>query len=127
VTSLLLHMTTRAMYAEAQRTGRYRVASLAAEGFIHLSTAEQVHLPANALFRGRRDIVLLCIDPDRLGAAVLWEPVDSADPQSMRFPHLYGELDIAAVVAVVDYLPAADGSFAPPVIQDLPGQPGGTM
>jgi len=124
--SLLLHMTTRATYAQAQATGRYRVPSLAAEGFIHLSTAEQVHLPANALFRGRRDIVLLCIDPDRLDAAVLWEPVDPADPQSMRFPHLYGELAVSAVVAVVDYRPDAEGAFQPPTGLGEVAQPGGT-
>lgn len=122
---ILLHMTTRPVYDEAIPSGRYAAASLAAEGFQHLSTAEQVHLPATALFRGRTDIVLLCIDADRLDATVLWEPADPDDPASMRFPHLYGSLDLAAVVAVVDYLPGPDGTFAPP--DELPpDQTGGT-
>lgn len=124
--NLLLHMTTPARYAEAQPAGRYRVPSLDVEGFIHLSTPEQVHLPANALFRGRQDMVLLCIDADRLDAAVLWEPVEPADPQSMRFPHLYGSLDLAAVVAVVDYRPNEEGTFEPPTRLGEVAQPGGT-
>lgn len=116
----LLHMTTRAVLAEAERSGEYRAASLAVEGFIHLSTPEQVHLPANTLFRGRQDVVLLWLDPDRLAATVLWEPGDPSDPEGMRFPHLYGPIPMAAVVATTEYRPGADGSFGPP------DQPGGT-
>jgi uncharacterized protein (DUF952 family) len=93
--------------------GEHRPESLAEVGFVHLSTPEQVHLPANRLYRGRTDLVLLHVDPDRLRDPVRFEPGVPGDPESMRFPHLYGPLPIAAVTAVSRYLPGADGAFAP--------------
>ena len=81
--------------------------------FIHLSTLEQVHLPANRLYRGRDDLVLLQIDPALLDSPVRWEPGVATDPESMLFPHLYGALPVAAVISVTSYRPGADGSFPP--------------
>ncbi len=81
--------------------------------FIHLSTPDQVHLPANRLYRGRDDLVLLHIDPELLDAPVLWEPGVTTDPESMLFPHLYGALPVRAVIRVDAYLPGPDGNFPP--------------
>lgn len=93
---------------------QYTPGSYADVGFVHLSTSRQVHLPANRLFSGREDLVLLRLDPARLNAPVRWEPGVPSDPQSMLFPHLYGPLEIAAVTAVLDYRPGSDGTFGPP-------------
>jgi uncharacterized protein (DUF952 family) len=81
--------------------------------FVHLSTVEQVHLPANRLYRGRADMVLLHIDPAALDAPVRWEPGVATDPDSMLFPHLYGPLPAHAVVRVTAYPPDSDGTFPP--------------
>ncbi|OBA82623.1 glutathione S-transferase [Mycobacterium sp. 1164966.3] len=81
--------------------------------FVHLSTPGQVHLPANRLYRGRSDLLLLYIDPAALDAPVRWEPGVPTDPQSMLFPHLYGALPASAVIEVTAYSPAPDGSFPP--------------
>ena len=84
------------------------------EGFVHLSTPEQVHLPANRLYAGCAELQLLCIDPAMLTDEVRWEPGVPSDPASMRFPHLYGPLPTTAVIGALDYLPNADGVFLPP-------------
>ena len=81
--------------------------------FVHLSTPAQVHLPANRLYRGRSDLVLLHIDPARLDSPLRWEPGIETDPDGMLFPHLYGPIPAAAVVGVTPYLPGPDGVFSP--------------
>jgi uncharacterized protein (DUF952 family) len=86
---------------------------LVSVGFVHLSTPEHVHLPANRLYRGRDDLVMLHIDPDQLNAPVRWELGVATDPESMVFPHLYGPLPIAAVISVTSYRAGADGLFPP--------------
>jgi uncharacterized protein (DUF952 family) len=111
---VILHFCGRAEWAGALASGEYAADTLPTEGFIHCSTAEQVHLPANALARGRTDLVLLQIDVARLVAPVRWEPGDPADPDSMTFPHVYGPIPVAAVVAVHDFPPSPDGFFTLP-------------
>jgi uncharacterized protein (DUF952 family) len=110
---MLVHICASNDWTHAQGLGELRPDSLEAVGFIHLSTPEQVHLPANRLYAGRTDLVLLHIDPERLDAPVRWEPGVATDPASMKFPHLYGPLPVAAVTSVTPYLPEPGGSFPP--------------
>ena len=105
---VLVHLTDPAGWRAALDTGALRPPSLAGQGFVHLSTPEQVHLPAGRLFPGRRDLVLLVVDPARLTDPVRWAPGVPGDPPGMRFPHLHGPLPTSAVVAVVPYRPPAE-------------------
>lgn len=107
----LLHICSAAQWARAQAAGEYRPRSLAESGFIHLSTPSQVHLPANRLYRGRCDLVLLSVEGNRLTSPVRWEAGDPGDPESMEFPHLYGPLPTEAVTAVTVFRPGPDGLF----------------
>ncbi|WP_280830234.1 DUF952 domain-containing protein [Mycolicibacterium frederiksbergense] len=110
---VLVHLCSADDWRRAQNRGEHRPDSLSAQGFVHLSTPEQVHLPANRLYAGRADLVLLHIDPAGLSDPVRWEPGVPTDPQSMLFPHLYGPLPAAVVTGVAAYLPGPDGRFAP--------------
>jgi uncharacterized protein (DUF952 family)/GNAT superfamily N-acetyltransferase len=103
--SVLLHLTTPPEWRAALTAGALTPPSLTDAGFVHLSTPEQVHLPAQRLFAGRRDVVLLVVDPARLPDPVRVEPGVPGDPAGMRFPHLYGPLPTAAVVGVVPWRP----------------------
>jgi uncharacterized protein (DUF952 family) len=109
----LVHLCSAAEWQAISAVGEHRPDSLGSVGFVHLSTPQQVHLPANRLFAGRADLVLLHIDPDRLTDPVLWEPGVPTDPEAMMFPHLYGPLPAAAVTHVTPYPPGPDGTFAP--------------
>ena len=112
-TSVLVHLCSKEEWRSARMLGEHRPVSLAANGFVHLSTPGQVHLPANRLFAGRTDLVLLHVDAARLTSPVRWEPGVPADPVGMVFPHLYGPLPAAAVIRVTPYRPGPDGRFAP--------------
>ena len=109
---VLVHLCSQRDWAAAQGAGYVRPPSLDDVGFVHLSTPEQVHLPANRLYSGRADLVLLVCDPALLNSPVRWEPGVPTDPDAMLFPHLYGPLPVAAVRDVRPYLPGPDGSFA---------------
>ncbi len=63
------------------------------DGFIHLSTAEQVQETAARHFAGLSDLVLAEVDLDLLGDSVHWE--ESRGGQ--LFPHVYGTIPIEAV------------------------------
>jgi uncharacterized protein (DUF952 family) len=85
----------------AESAGHYRRStlgkSLEDEGFIHCSLAAQVQMIADRVYRGRRDVVLLVIDPSRLKADVRVENLDGGE---VLFPHIYGPLPVDAVVRV---------------------------
>lgn len=89
----------------------YAPTSLDTEGFIHCSTGEQVPRVAAALFAGRRDLLLLEIDPDHLEAPLRWEDCYESGEQ---FPHLYGPLPRHAVIDVRPYLPDEQGRHPHP-------------
>lgn len=61
-----------------------------ADGFIHFSTALQVHETAAKHFQGVKDLLLVAVESDDLGAALKWEPSRGGD----LFPHLYGSLPV---------------------------------
>jgi uncharacterized protein (DUF952 family) len=111
--SVLVHLCTAADWGAAQASGEHRPKSLDDSGFVHLSTPQQVHLPANRLYGGRTDLVLLHIDAARLTSPIRWEPGVATDPDAMVFPHLYGPLPATAVISVTSYRPDANGRFMP--------------
>jgi uncharacterized protein (DUF952 family) len=107
----ILHITSRAEWENAKNLGTYRSDSLASEGFIHCSTIAQVIGSANRFFKGREDLVILSIDPDRVTPEIRDEGVDS----NHLFPHIYGELNIDAVRQVTDLEAGSDGIFVLPL------------
>jgi uncharacterized protein (DUF952 family) len=107
----IMHITTRAEWEAARTTGSYAPESLAAEGFIHCSTPDQVLDIANSFYRGRAGLVLLRIEPRRLRVEVCYENLEGG---RTLFPHVYGPIEVDAVEAVLDFPPNSDGMFKMP-------------
>lgn len=117
---LILHITTRAAWDTAVLAPTYAPATLATDGFIHCSTAAQVVYAANEHFPGQSGLVLLCLDEDLVQADVVYEDCYETGQQ---FPHIYGPLNISAVLGVIDFSPDADGRFALPPLVALAAAP----
>ena len=96
---------TASEWREAEQAGVYCGSAVDhRDGFIHFSTAEQAVETAAKWFAGQRDLVLVAVDAGALGDRLKWEPSRSG----ALFPHLYGELTLAAMRRV-DPLPV-DGA-----------------
>lgn len=107
----ILHITTLTEWQAALAAGVYRADSLDSEGFIHCSTPEQVLKPANEMFHGRSDLILLVLDPAKVQADIVYEDCYET---GMAFPHIYGPINLDAVINVVDFPPNPDGPFSLP-------------
>jgi len=102
----LLHLCPLSEWQAAQEQGEYRAASLAREGFLHCSTPAQVAATANRFYHGQHGLVLLTIDRRLVRPEIRFEPADGS-----LFPHIYGPLNLDAVVEVQEFEPGADGTF----------------
>lgn len=109
--AIIFHITKQDAWTRAKAEGSYRTEMFSIEGFIHCSTADQVIQVANIRFRGQTRLVLLSIDTDRVTAEIIYENLEGG---SQLFPHIYGELNVHAVVQVAEFEPGADGHFTLP-------------
>ncbi|MEO5723085.1 MAG: DUF952 domain-containing protein [Ilumatobacteraceae bacterium] len=114
---MIFHITDAGRWAQSCVDGAHTSSTLGVElheqGFIHCSTTAQVAGVLGRFYRGVPNLVLLHIDESRLTAPLRFEPANgpvtgsdedpTGDPTSRpagQFPHVYGPIDLAAVVAV---------------------------
>jgi len=93
----IFHITTAEEWSLAQQSGSYSHPSLASDGFIHLSSGDQVAATIDRYYENTAGLILLEVDPERVRpGALVWE----ASTGGEDFPHLYGELNLDAVTHV---------------------------
>ena len=107
--TLILHITTRRDWERAKKVGIYKTQSLEKQGFIHCSYPDQLVKVADANYPGRKDLVLLCIESNRVRADVHEE---GAGDES--YPHIFGSLNLDSVAKVLDFGPDKNGRFKLP-------------
>jgi uncharacterized protein (DUF952 family) len=113
---MIYHITSRTAWNEAQQRGDYRAESLDTEGFIHCSTATQVLPVAEAFYKGEHGLLLLLIDPILLSSDLKREPPSGGTPppgvpEGDLFPHVYGPINLDAIVKVFDLEANLDGKY----------------
>lgn len=85
----------RREWTDAQARGVFSGAPVdVRDGYIHLSTSEQLEETIRRHFAGEHDLVVLEVDAGALGDALKWEPSRGG----ALFRHLYSELPLAAVL-----------------------------
>lgn len=99
-------------WSAAQNAGVYRGSAVdARDGFIHLSTAEQLAGTLARHFADATDLMLVALDSDALGTALKWE----TSRDGVNFPHLYSDIDPAQVLWASPIKTKAPGVFGLPV------------
>lgn len=92
----------------ARRTGKFAPAPVdLKDGYIHLSTEDQVLETARLYFAGRDDLVAVEFASEDFGSALRWE----ASRGGAQFPHLYADLPVASALGA-RRLMRSGGSFA---------------
>ena len=95
--STAFKVLTAQQWADFERERVFRGAPVdIADGYIHLSTAEQLEATIAKYFAGESCLMIVEVDLNLLGDAIRWEPARGGD----LFPHIYAELPIHAVVSL---------------------------
>jgi len=94
---IIYHITTADEWKQAIRNGEYEAPSLHTEGFIHCSTQHQVAGVLERYFSGKTGLVKLTIDTELLHNELKFELAPSINEE---FPHVYGTINLDAVVGV---------------------------
>ena len=92
---MIYHVLNKTDWQKAEQLGFYEAASLATEGFIHASKAEQVWPVIDRYFKDQADLVVLHIDEHKLSSPFTYELAPSVNEE---FPHIYGPLNLDAVL-----------------------------
>lgn len=115
---MILHITTKNDWEKAQVDGEYTASSLLTEGFIHCSTIKQTVDTANIFFKGQQGLILLCIDENKLKSECKYEDPTGGgqhDPiVGNLFPHIYGSINISAIIKAVNFPTDNNGLFSLP-------------
>jgi uncharacterized protein (DUF952 family) len=108
---LIYKITPAALWRAAEAQGLFHGAPVdLADGYIHFSTADQVRETASKHFAGQDDLMLVAVDPSRLGSALRYEPSRGG----ALFPHLYASLPLTIVVWVKPLPRGTDGAHVFP-------------
>jgi uncharacterized protein (DUF952 family) len=95
MTQTAFKIFTADQWAQFQASGIFAGAPVdLADGYIHMSTADQLEETLGKHFAGQSGLVIAQIELSSFGDALKWE----VSRGGALFPHLYGVLPMAAVV-----------------------------
>lgn len=105
----IYHIIPKRVWNKAQKEKTYAPETLAEEGFIHCSYDNDLGESANRYFEGQDALYILEIDPKKVSAEVKYE---ESHTRHAIFPHIYGELNLDAVVRIHRLEADKEGKFS---------------
>ena len=119
--SMIYHLVLEPDFRAQREAAQYTPANLSADGFVHCSLEASVVPVANDYYADApAQLLLLEIDPDKLAAETRYEaaaPIEGGGTAHLEnapvFPHVYGPIDMAAVVGIGVLGRNADGYHWP--------------
>lgn len=96
--ALIYHIAFDADWKNAKHNGFYEHPSLKDEGFIHCSQEHQVAGVLERYFTGAKDLLKLVIDTEKLTSKLVY---DWSPTVQDTFPHIYGVINLDAVVEII--------------------------
>jgi uncharacterized protein (DUF952 family) len=91
----IYHIVTLTQWELQKNEQIYIHPSLAAEGFIHASTAEQLQATIQRYYANEKSVIVLKIEVAKLKNTLKYELAPSTN---QLFPHIFGVLNMDAVV-----------------------------
>jgi uncharacterized protein (DUF952 family) len=95
----IYHVTTSQEWKEAQQKGYYVAPSLETEGFIHCSEGNQVKGVLERYYSGKKDLLKLVIDTEKLQSPLKYELAPSVNE---KFPHIYGTINLDSIIKIIE-------------------------
>jgi len=99
-------LSSRSEYRQAKSVGGLERDSLQSEGFIHGAPQSQLSRLANKYHKNTEQPLILVVDKKRITAELKWEPATGG-----LYPHIYGALNMDAIIDVKEIFVNADGVF----------------
>ena len=94
---MIYHVVSGNGWKAALAQGYYEAESLATEGFIHASSDSQVEGVLERYYQNQPGLLLLHIDESKLAAQLKYELAPSVNE---LFPHIFGRLNLNAVIKI---------------------------
>lgn len=105
---IILHCMRKSLWEERKNKEFWGKKDMDIFGFIHCSTIDNIHLVTPNWKDLKDELVILCIDRDKLKSEVKYEDLDNL---GMKYPHIYGLVNNDAVIKVLPYNKDGEGNW----------------
>ncbi len=93
---LIYHIVLPEVWEKFKNKDFYEAESLATEGFIHCSFAEQIEAVLHRYYKNVKEVLILTIDKKKLKSKL----VEESSTNNEIYPHIYGEINRDAIIKI---------------------------
>ena len=106
--NVIVHVTPGNYWENAKAKHYFLPESLKRNGYISCATEQQLADSAQFLYKDKLNQKILYIKQEKVTAQIVYEDIHET---GQEFPHIYGALNVDAVIKVVDFKLSPSGQF----------------